>query len=114
MSTDDTNATPLGSESNDQLGLDPERAEFSRWCVTNGHGTLDDVMAPLLDRSLLVLMFSAWRGGRAAERERCAHVCKGIAAGYTGEARRLKGEHATHAAGQRDGANECAAAILKA
>lgn len=48
------------------------------------------------------------------ERERCAHVCKGIAAGYAGQARRLKGEYATHAAGQRDGANECAAAIRDA
>ncbi len=48
---------------------------------------------------------------RADERERCAMVCDGIWAGYTGEARRLEGKHATHAAGRRDGANECAAAI---
>lgn len=44
-------------------------------------------------------------------RERCASICNGIGATYTGEARRLEGQHATHAAGRRDGANECAAAI---
>lgn len=49
----------------------------------------------------------------AAERERCAHICAGIGAGYAGEARRLDGLTATHAAGRRDGANECAAAIRK-
>jgi hypothetical protein len=50
----------------------------------------------------------------AAERERCANICDGIGAGYTGAARRLDGQHATHAAGQRDGSNECAAAIRRA
>ena len=49
-----------------------------------------------------------------AERERCASICAGIGAGYTGAARRLDGQHATHAAGQRDGANECAAEIRRA
>jgi len=46
-----------------------------------------------------------------AERERCASLCDGIGATYTGQARRLEGQHATHAAGRRDGANECAATI---
>jgi hypothetical protein len=50
----------------------------------------------------------------AAERERCASICDGIGATYTGAARRLDGQHATHAAGQRDGANECAAEIRRA
>lgn len=53
-------------------------------------------------------------GDVAAERERCASICDGIGAGYTGAARRLDGQHATHAAGQRDGANECAAEIRRA
>lgn len=48
---------------------------------------------------------------RAQAREDAARVCSGIAAGYAGYARRLAGQHATHAAGQRDGSNECAAAI---
>lgn len=49
-----------------------------------------------------------------AERERCASVCRGIAAGYAGTARRLAIDvHSAHAAGQRDGANECTAEILK-
>ena len=52
--------------------------------------------------------------GVAAERERCASICDGIGATYTGEARRLQGQHATHAAGRRDGANECAAKIRRA
>lgn len=43
--------------------------------------------------------------------ERCAQECKGIAASHTGAARRLDGMRATHAVVQRDGANECAAAI---
>jgi hypothetical protein len=46
-----------------------------------------------------------------AEREACAAECAGIYAGHAAEARRLEGREATHAAGQRDGANECAAAI---
>lgn len=51
----------------------------------------------------------------AAERERCAHVCACIAAGHAGTARRLKSDvHSAHASGQRDGANECAAAIRRA
>lgn len=51
----------------------------------------------------------------ADERERCAHVCRGIAAGHAGTARRLTNDvHSAHASGQRDGANECAAEILKA
>ena len=45
------------------------------------------------------------------EREECAAECAGIYAGHAAEARRLEGREATHAAGQRDGANECAAAI---
>ena len=47
----------------------------------------------------------------AAERERCASICDGVWATYVGETRRLEGKHATHAAGKRDGANECAIAI---
>jgi hypothetical protein len=53
-------------------------------------------------------MFDA---GWAARGEADTQICAGIGATYTGEARRLQGQHATHAAGQRDGANECAAAI---
>lgn len=45
------------------------------------------------------------------ERERNALVCAGIAAGHAGAARRLAGQHATHGAGMRDGANQCAATI---
>lgn len=54
-----------------------------------------------------------WDAAVAAERERCASVCDGIAAGYAGAARRLDGKNSTHAAGQRDGANECAATIRR-
>ena len=43
--------------------------------------------------------------------EDAAHTLAGIGAGYAGAARRLSGREATHAAGQRDGANECAAAV---
>jgi hypothetical protein len=46
-----------------------------------------------------------------AEREACAAACAGIYAGHAAAARRLEDREATHAAGQRDGANECAAAI---
>jgi O6-methylguanine-DNA--protein-cysteine methyltransferase len=53
----------------------------------------------------------AYAAGAAAEREACAKVCCGSAATYAAEARRLDGRNATHAAGKRDGANECAAAI---
>ena len=45
------------------------------------------------------------------EREACAAECAGIYAAHAAAARRLEGREATHAAGQRDGANECAAAI---
>lgn len=66
----------------------------------------------LLDeRDRLAAEVEALRAEVAAETERCASLCDGIGAGYTGEARRLSGQYATHAAGQRDGANECAAAI---
>ena len=60
------------------------------------------------------LVLPAIEAAVAAERERCARICDGIGAGYTGAARRLDGRHATHAAGQRDGSNECAAAIRRA
>jgi hypothetical protein len=70
-------------------------------CRNDGAGDI----ATLLDEAATAL---------AAERERCASICDGIGAGYTGAARRLEGQHATHAAGQRDGANECAAAIRRA
>lgn len=43
--------------------------------------------------------------------EEAAHMCSGIAAGYTGKSRKLEGAKAAHAAGQRDGANECASTI---
>jgi len=55
-----------------------------------------------------------WQTARDAERERCARICDGIGATHTGEARRLQGRHATHAAGRREGANECAAEIRRA
>lgn len=62
-------------------------------------------------------------GGKTIDLERFAKIirnqaleeakvtCAGIGAGYTGAARRLRGVQATLAAGMRDGANECAAAI---
>jgi hypothetical protein len=42
-----------------------ERQAFEAWCTANGHGTLDDMMAPL-DRSLRALMWLAWQAARAA------------------------------------------------
>lgn len=48
---------------------DPERAAFERWCRENGHGELDDMMAPL-DRSLKAMLLMAFRGGSAW---RCEH-----------------------------------------
>ncbi len=59
-------------------------------------------------------LWEAFDSIRAEERARCASICDGIGATYTGEARRLQGQHATHAAGRRDGANECAAEIRRA
>jgi hypothetical protein len=73
--------------------------------------TIDLAMAEISKlKESYALLFKAL----AIERERCASICAGIGAGYTGAARRLDGQHATHAAGQRDGANECAAAIRRA
>lgn len=46
-----------------------------------------------------------------AERDECASICKGIGSGHAGRARLLAGQYATHAAGMRDGSNECAVAI---
>ena len=46
--------------------------------------------------------------------EECAKVCAGIGAGHAAATRRQDGRVATHAAGQRDGANECATAIREA
>ncbi len=94
---------------------DPECVVFDRWLRDNGHceDQHDDMLMPL-QRSLNELMWGAWKAATEAERSRCAHVCGGLAAGYTAEARRLDGLHATHAAGKRDGANECAAVIRRA
>jgi len=66
---------------------------------------------PSDDSVQLRILRQCWIEAQAAERDRCASICDGIGAGYAGAARRLGGQHATHAAGQRDGANECAAAI---
>jgi hypothetical protein len=45
--------------------VNDERQAFESWCTANGHGTLDDMVAPL-DRSLRALMWSAWQAARAA------------------------------------------------
>lgn len=50
---------------------------------------------------------------RAEALEEAAHICNAIAAGHAAATRRSDARVATHAAGQRDGANECAAAILE-
>lgn len=47
---------------------------FDRWCADNGHGTIDDMLAPL-DRSLRELMWSAWQG-RGALRIPCRGVTR--------------------------------------
>lgn len=82
---------------------------FDDWMLTVNplHHPTDDGMETRLLRR-------CWDESRALEREQCAHVCSGIAAGYAGVARYLDGQRSTHAAGQRDGANECAAAIRRA
>lgn len=69
MSNDNTPAADRGSECNAELGPEPERAAFSRWCRENGHGELDDMLTPL-DRSLRALMWPVWQGAVASERER--------------------------------------------
>jgi len=69
--TDETNAARQGSESNDLLGPEPERAAFARWCRENGHGELDDMLTPL-DRSLRALMWPVWQGAAASVRSRDA------------------------------------------
>lgn len=51
-----------------------ERKAFDRWCADNGHGTIDDMLAPL-DRSLRELMWSAWQG-RGALRIPCRGVTR--------------------------------------
>lgn len=50
----------------------------------------------------------------AAERERCAKVCDGIAKDYAAVSRRFKGESpAAYLDGRSDCANECAKVIRK-
>lgn len=50
-----------------------ERADFDRWCEANGHGTVDDVLAPL-DRSLRAMMWSAWQARAALAAQQGAQV----------------------------------------
>jgi hypothetical protein len=45
--------------------MNDERQAFEAWCAANGHGTLDDMVAPL-DRSMRALMWGAWQAARAA------------------------------------------------
>lgn len=91
---------PLALKSNEGLGPLPE--------------AMQDYPEPGERTYTESALLSFGRQERAAERERCAGICDGIGAAYTGAARRLDGQHATHAAGQRDGANECAATIRRA
>ena len=63
------------------------------------------------DDSVAAFFASAGSRRRPQARSVRQHLRDGIGAGYAGAARRLGGQHATHAAGQRDGANKCAAAI---
>lgn len=120
MNNDKCPPTNVGS--NGGLGLAPERAAFEAWASKEGWACsdIDDKCAEGAPRSGeyrhqgLQDAWEVWQAAAAAERERCASICDGIGAGYTGAARRLDGRHATHAAGQRDGANECAAEIRKA
>lgn len=55
----------VGSQVDRHVGrLQPEREAFERWCVANGHGTLDDMMMPM-DRALKNLLWSAWQAADA-------------------------------------------------
>lgn len=102
--------TPTAMISHDDIKREFLAAGFT---IKPGH---DDLKPYVYEAARRLLALAAAESEKmvAAERERCARLCDGIAAGYTGAARRLDGQHATHAAGQRDGANECAAAIRRA
>lgn len=105
---------PLALQSNDPLGHAPERladANMEALVAVAHQAGLGGIDLTALAR----VLDAAQRIAVAAERERCAHVCAGIAAGYAGTARRLINDvHSAHASGQRDGANQCAAEIRRA
>ena len=112
MTTEKTNATAIGGSAFSE-GLGPLPAPTCGAAIIvpgNGYTPAGAVWTAYSADDMRA--YAA--GAVAAERERCARICDGIGATYTGEARRLQGRHATRAAGQRDGANECAAEIRRA